>query len=79
MKSEYQKRKAAGQCVRTGCNRKPKLGKDGKPRSYCQVHNEQNRKNTEAFLKRKAAKKKSIKRPTVIRPKVPAVILPQTA
>jgi hypothetical protein len=79
MKSIYQTRKAAGQCVRQGCKRKPKLGKDGKRRSYCPFHNEQNRKNTKAFLKRKAAKEKSHKRHAVIRRKVSPVILAETA
>ena len=38
-KSNYQSRKAAGLCVWAGCGRKPKLGKDGTPRSYCRYHN----------------------------------------
>jgi len=46
-KSEYQQRKAAEQCGRAGCKTKPKLGKDGKRRSYCPVHNAENRKNME--------------------------------
>jgi hypothetical protein len=79
MKSEYQKRKAAGQCVRVGCKRKPKPGPNGKPRSCCSYHNELNRKNSEAFLKRKAAKKKARKQPTVLQPKASPVALPQTA
>lgn len=66
-KSDYQKRKAAGQCVRAGCKRKPKLGKDGKPRSYCPVHNAANRKNSEAWLKRQRKKKNSSKKPTALR------------
>jgi hypothetical protein len=65
-KSEYQKRKAAGKCVRTGCKRKPKLGKDGKRRSYCPFHNEQNRRNSEASIKRR----KVVKEPKLVRRKV---------
>lgn len=73
-KSDYQERKAAGKCVRAGCKRKPKLGKDGKPRSYCPVHNAQNRKNSEAWLKRQKPSK-----PKVTSRKVAPVILEQTA
>lgn len=65
----YRERKTAGQCVRAGCKRKPKLGKDGKPRSYCVVHNAANRKNSEAWLKRQPRKKNSSKKPTAIRRK----------
>jgi hypothetical protein len=72
-KSEYQERKAAGKCVRAGCKRKPKLGPDGKRRSYCTFHNEQNRKNSEAWIKRQAAK------PKVIRRKVKPVALEKAA
>jgi hypothetical protein len=72
-KSEYQQRKAAGQCVRAGCKRKPKLGKDGKRRSYCSVHNAENRKNSEAWIKRQKASK-----PKVIR-KVKPVALEEAA
>jgi hypothetical protein len=54
-KKEYQARKAAGLCVRPGCNRKPKLGEDGTPRSYCPYHNELNLKNTAAYNKRQKA------------------------
>jgi hypothetical protein len=54
MKSEYEKRKAAGQCVRVGCERKPRLGKDGKLRSYCPVHAAANRKYSEARINRQA-------------------------
>lgn len=71
-KSDYQERKAAGKCVRAGCKRKPKLGKDGKPRSYCPFHNDQNRKNSEAWKKRQA------KKPKVTRRKVGSVVLEQT-
>ena len=60
MKSIYQTRKAAGQCVRPGCKRKPKLGKDGKRRSYCPYHNAQNAKNSKAWLKRQAANKAKV-------------------
>ncbi len=55
-KSEYQKRKAAGQCVRAGCKRTPKKAPDGKRRSYCDFHNAQNAKNSAAFIKRQKAK-----------------------
>jgi len=68
-KADYQKRRAAGQCVRGGCKRKPKLGKDGKPRSYCPFHNDQNHKNSEAWLKRQRKNKNSSKKPTAIRRK----------
>jgi hypothetical protein len=68
-KTDYQKRKAAGQCVRTGCKRKPKLGKDGKRRSYCPFHNEQNRRNSEAWIKRQ----KAAKEPKLVRRKVTPV------
>jgi len=70
-KSDYQKRKAAGQCVRAGCKRKPKLGKDGKPRSYCPVHNAANRKNSDAWKARQAAKKRSPKKPRAVTPVEP--------
>jgi hypothetical protein len=70
-KSEYQKRKAAGQCVRAGCKRKPKLGPDGKPRSYCPVHNAANRKNSDAWVKRQIAKKRSHKKPRAVKPVEP--------
>jgi hypothetical protein len=53
-KSDYQKRKAAGQCVRTGCERRPELGKNGKPRSYCSIHAAANRKYSAALIKRQA-------------------------
>jgi hypothetical protein len=71
-KSVYQTRKAAGQCVRPGCKIKPKLGPDGKPRSYCPKHNAANRRNSEAWLKRQAAKKK----PKLVRRKKVAVTPP---
>jgi hypothetical protein len=58
MKSEYQQRKAEGKCVRPRCDRKPKLGPDGKPRSYCTYHNEINKVNT---AKSQARKKKGEK------------------
>jgi len=70
-KSDYQKRKAAGQCVRAGCKRKPKLGKYGKPRSYCPVHNAANRKNSDAWKARQAAKKRSHKKPRAVTPVEP--------
>jgi hypothetical protein len=81
-KSEYQQRKAEGKCVRAGCKITPKKGPDGKRRSYCPYHTEQNAKNSAAWVKRQAAKKKSHKRPTVIRHRkvTPApVALGQTA
>jgi hypothetical protein len=74
-KSDYQTRKAAGQCVRAGCKRKPKLGKDGKPRSYCPFHNVQNRKNSEAWKKRQAKKPKVTRRKVTPLP----IALEQTA
>ena len=58
-KSDYQERKAAGQCVRAGCKRTPRKNKDGSRRSYCDFHNQQNAKNSAAWLKRQAAKKRS--------------------
>jgi hypothetical protein len=73
-KNDYQTRKAAGQCVRTGCKRKPKLGKDGKRRSYCPFHNEQNRKNSEASIKRHKAKE-----PKLVRRKVTPGVSDQAA
>jgi len=72
----YQNRKRAGLCVRPGCKNKPMLGPDGKPRSYCPVHNAANRKNSEAWLKRQTAKKKS----KVRKPKAPVTpVEPVTA
>ena len=65
----YAERKKAGLCVRAGCSRTPRKNKDGKPRSYCPKHNAQNRKNSDAWVKRQAAKKRS-RKPTVIRRKV---------
>jgi hypothetical protein len=50
-KSEYHKRKAAGQCVYAGCKRKPESDKHGKRRSYCPFHIAANRKNSEAWLR----------------------------
>ena len=73
-KSEYQQRKAAGQCVRAGCKTKPKLGKDGKRRSYCPVHNAENRKNSEAWIKRQKPSK-----PKADRRKATPVIADQAA
>ncbi len=58
----YQARKKAGLCVRPGCDRKPKLNADGKPRSYCPVHNAANRKNSDAWKARQAAKKPKLVR-----------------
>jgi hypothetical protein len=53
----YQQRKKAGMCVRKGCKRKPRMnGK--KRRSYCKLHTDQNQKNANAYLKRKAKKAK---------------------
>jgi len=60
-KSVYQTRKAAGQCVRSGCKRKPKLGKDGKPRSYCPFHNAQNRKHADAWAARQQKPSKPVR------------------
>ena len=71
----YQNRKRAGLCVRPGCKIKPKKGPDGKPRSYCPVHNAQNAKNSAAWVKRQAAKKKS----KVRKPKAPVTPTEQTA
>ena len=72
--SEYQQRKAAGKCVRSGCDRKPKLGKDGKRRSYCEVHNAENRKNSDAWIKRQKPSK-----PKAARRKAAPVIADQAA
>ena len=58
----YQNRKRAGLCVRPGCEIKPKKGPDGKPRSYCPVHNAQNAKNSKKRQKAKAAKKPKLVR-----------------
>ena len=55
-KSDYQQRKAEGKCVRAGCKRAPRKNKDGSRRSYCDFHNEQNAKNSAAFIKRQKAK-----------------------
>ena len=74
-KSEYQKRKAAGQCVRPGCKRTPRKNKDGSRRSYCDFHNQQNAKNSAAWLKRQAAKKKL----RVRKPKAPVTPMEQPA
>ena len=52
----YQERKRAGLCVRAGCKRTPRKNKDGSRRSYCDFHNEQNAKNSAAFIKRQKAK-----------------------
>jgi hypothetical protein len=54
----YQERKKAGLCVWTGCERKPRKNDDGTVRSYCDFHNELNKKATAAFKKRAAAEKK---------------------
>lgn len=75
MKSDYQKRKAAGQCVRAGCKRKPKLGPEGKRRSYCQYHTDQNAKNSKAWLDRQKAPKK----PKLVRTKKVAPVVPSQA
>lgn len=54
--SVYQERKKAGLCVRTGCERKPRKNADGTVRSYCDFHNDLNKKATAAFKKRAAEK-----------------------
>jgi hypothetical protein len=74
--SDYQQRKAAGLCVRPGCKIKPKKGPDGKPRSYCPLHNAQNRKNSEAWVKRQKAAKAAKK---VRKPKATVTTEPVTA
>jgi hypothetical protein len=71
MKSVYQQRKAEGKCVRPGCERKPKLGKDGKPRSYCTHHNEMNKANTAACLARQAKGEKPTPRPKAAKVRKP--------
>ncbi len=71
----YQNRKRAGLCVRPGCKIKPKKGPDGKPRSYCPKHNAQNARNSAAWLKRQAAKKKP-KKAAVRKPKAPVTPTP---
>lgn len=65
MKNDYQKRKGAGQCVRSGRDRKPKIGPNGKRRSYCQYHTDQHAKNSAAWL----ARQKAPKKPKLVRTK----------
>ena len=48
----YQERKAAGLCVRTGCDEKPEKNADGTRRSYCATHNAMNAKNSAAWAAR---------------------------
>jgi hypothetical protein len=79
-KSEYQERKAAGQCVRAGCKRTPR--KNSSRRSYCDFHNDQNRKNSDAWKARqgkapvKKAKTPKVKKAPVTRkPKLCAAAL----
>jgi hypothetical protein len=77
-KQTYAERKAAGKCVRPGCKLKPKKNEDGTVRSYCNFHNEQNAKHSEAWKKRQEAgsKKKNAKKKAAAKKSAAAAEMP---
>jgi hypothetical protein len=71
-KQVYHERRKAGKCVRVGCDKIPQKNEDGSRRSYCDFHNKQNAKYSQAYADRQNGGKASKARAPKAKPKAKA-------